>query len=112
MGIDVIDYMTYDSHVKELDKLAADIVQSKRKVYTNGNRDVFRNFRLNAALANGTLGQQLGFGLVKQVTAIIDILNDPKCADSEKCTRFADAINYLKLGYVAYQTDQLHEKYL
>ncbi len=112
MSVSVVNEVDFTSLVTDLDNLCKEIVAAKRPVYTNGNGDSLRNFRLNAALANSTLGQQLGFGLVKQITAIVDILNNPNTTDEERDRRFADARNYIDMAYVAYKKGQLYEKYL
>lgn len=106
----VITEEMYIRWQEQLQTLADDIVMAKRHVYTNGNPDIVRNFRVGAVVSNSTLGQQLVFGLIKQITALADIMTNPSSTDTEKDNRFADARNYIDMCYVVYKEGQQHDK--
>ena len=110
MSLNTVSTSTYDQRVDELDKLCKEIIAEKRPVYTHSTGDTLRNFRVNAIVANSTVGQALTFGLVKQLNAVVDLLTDANSTDTERDNRFADARNYLDLAYVAYKEGQLHER--
>lgn len=106
----MVDATTYDANVKALNDLCDQIVAEKRPVYTQKSPDVLYNFKLNAQMANSTVGQSIAFGLVKQVLGVVQLLTDPLSVDVEADTRFVDAINYLRLGYVAWANDEAYLK--
>ena len=80
-GTDIV-YLNGDSYekcVQELELLAKTIEDSKRPGYTQANGDVLSNFRK---------------------AAIMSYAKDPSIPQAEDIEgRFADAMNYLKLGF-------------
>jgi hypothetical protein len=90
----------YDAIANELMTLARDIEISKRPGYTVGSVDVLANFKRVAERAGVTVGQAWLVYFLKHIDAITTIVSRPDLPVSEAPPgRFADAINYLKLGY-------------
>jgi hypothetical protein len=94
----------YDKHAQELETYARKVTLDKRPAYTQGNVDVLWNFK--------NVGQRLGLKpgdvllvyLEKHLDAIRSALTKPELPQAEEIKgRFADAINYLKLGYALIQ---------
>jgi hypothetical protein len=94
----------YDKHAQDLETYARKVTLDKRPAYTQGNVDVLWNFK--------NVGQRLGLKpgdvllvyLEKHLDAIRSALTKPELPQAEEIKgRFADAINYLKLGYALIQ---------
>lgn len=100
----------YEQRVTELDTHCQTVIDAKRKVYTNGSGDVMRNFRVAAIVKGSTAGSELATHLLKQVSAVVNLLCNPDIVDSEMDTRFVDLRNYVELGYVLYKEGQAHDK--
>lgn len=92
---------TFDHHAQSLLDLAKNIADAKRPGYTQGNEDVLKNFKDAAALLPGvTPTQAWAVYFYKHIAAILSWAADSNIAQAESLDgRFADAINYLKLGY-------------
>ena len=101
----------YDRWVKRLDKMCRHIIKSKRPVYTGKSADVVKNFRMAAQFKKSTPGSELSTYLIKQTLSVVGLLTDPTLTDSERDTRFADARNYIDIGYVMWKEGVAHEKY-
>ena len=94
----------YDAVTDGLMKLARDIEDSKRPGYTVGSEDVLANFNNTAARAGITVGQAWAVFFLKHVDAILSIMTRPDLPVSEEPPgRFADAVNYLRLGFAILQ---------
>lgn len=79
---------------------AENIESAKRPGYTLGNEDVLRNFKAVAERIGVTPEQAWAVYFLKHIDAITAIMAKPELPVSEApLGRFADAINYLKLGY-------------
>ena len=90
----------YDKVAGALLALAHDIEVSKRPGYTGGSIDVLANFKGVAAKAGITTEQAWAVYFLKHIDAILSIMTKPDLPVSEEPPgRFADAINYLKLGF-------------
>lgn len=90
----------YDQIASGLLRLAHDIEISKRPGYTAGSIDVLANFKNVAARAGVTPEQAWAVYFLKHVDAVVSIMTRPDLPVSEEPPgRFADAVNYLKLGY-------------
>jgi hypothetical protein len=90
----------YTSVAESLLAEANAIEVSKRPGYTGGSEDVLANFKRIADRTGLTPGQVLTVYFLKHVDAITAILCRPDLPVSEEVEgRFADGINYLKLGY-------------
>lgn len=90
----------YDRVCDELMTLAREIELSKRPGYTVGSVDVLANFKRVAERAGITVGQAWAVYFLKHIDAITTIMTRPDLPVSEEPPgRFADAINYLRLGY-------------
>jgi len=90
----------YDELAAELDALANSIAASKRPGYTQGHVDVLHNFKASAARYGTTPLQAWGVQFDKQILSIATRVSKPEIRQGEAmATRFADAINYLKLGW-------------
>lgn len=96
--------LEYDKVAGELMALARDIEVSKRPGYTGGSVDVLANFKQVAARAGITTEQAFLVYFLKHVDAICSIMGRPDLPVSEEPSgRFADALNYLKLGYALWR---------
>lgn len=90
----------YEKCADQLFTEAADIEGAKRPGYTLGADDILTNFKVVAARAGVTPGQAWAVYFLKHIDAITAIMTRPDLPVSEAPSgRFADAINYLKLGY-------------
>ncbi len=90
----------YDHVAGGLMQLARDIEESKRPGYTRGDEDVLGNFKRAAAQVGVSTEQAWGVFFMKHFDAILSIMTQPDLAVSEEpAQRFADAVNYLRLGY-------------
>ena len=102
-GTAEITYLNGDSYekcVQELELLARTIEDAKRPGYTQANGDVLANFRKAAELSGTTPMQAWSVYFYKYVAAIMSYAKDPKIPQAESIDgRFADAMNYLKLGF-------------
>jgi hypothetical protein len=99
--------MKYDDAVGELMREASRIEAAKRPGYTIGSPDVLHNFKSVAERLGLTAGQTWGVYFLKHVDAITAIMAHPELPVSEAALgRFADAINYLKLGYYLHCTTE------
>lgn len=86
--------------------LAKRIEDRKRPSYTIGNVDVLHNFKRDAEAAGVTSKQNWYQHLLKQVAAIGRWVQTPGSDQSEPMEeRFADVINYAKLGYALMRED-------
>lgn len=99
----------YDRHRTFLLKEADTIQTSKRPGYTRGNEDVLANFKNVAKSAHCSPEQAWVIYFMKHIDAITTFMTQPDLPVSEApIGRFADAINYLQLGYALYQERLLH----
>lgn len=95
-----MDTHEYDEVAGELMKLAREIETSKRPGYTVGSVDVLANFKRVAERAGITTEQAWAVYFLKHIDAILSIMTKPDLPVSEEPPgRFADAINYLRLGF-------------
>lgn len=96
----------YDEVADGLLQLAREIEDAKRPGYTGGSVDVLANFKGVAARAGITTEQAWAVYFLKHIDAIMSIMTKPDLAVSEApAGRFADAVNYLRLGFAI-----LHER--
>lgn len=96
---------TYDLVSANLLQLAHSIENAKRPGYTQGDVDVLRNFKESARRMRVTPMQAWGVFFNKHIDAINSFASDPNIPQAEDIVgRFADAINYLKLG-IALKTE-------
>ena len=98
--------MDYDRVAEALLSEARSIETSKRPGYTIGSEDVLANFRRVASRTGLTAGQVWAVYFLKHVDAITSVMTKPElpCAEAP-LGRFADAINYLRLGYAIHAED-------
>jgi hypothetical protein len=90
----------YDRVGAELLMLAREIETAKRPGYTVGSVDVLANFKRVADRAGISVGQAWAVYFLKHIDAITSIMTRPDLPVSEEPPgRFADAVNYLRLGY-------------
>lgn len=89
----------YDQIAGELLATASRIETEKRPGYTQGNEDCFRNFKEVAKRTGSTPFQVLLTYLLKHIDSICSAGNKSIHQAEPIKERFADAINYLKLGY-------------
>jgi hypothetical protein len=97
----------YDRVTGELMALASKIETDKRPGYTSGSADVLANFKRVAVRAGITPEQAWLVYFLKHIDAVTSIMAQPDLPVSEAPPgRFADAINYLKLGYALLEERQ------
>tara|TARA_R110000744_G_scaffold247685_1_gene364197 strand:- start:177 stop:569 length:393 start_codon:yes stop_codon:yes gene_type:complete len=93
----------YESFVKSRErilKIAQGIMDMKQPEYTNDNEDVLYNFKTIAEMMKVPTEQVWATFFFKHVQAIMTHASEPEFAPAEPIqSRFADAINYLFLGY-------------
>jgi hypothetical protein len=90
----------YETTAKSLLDEAERIADAKRPAYTLGNEDVLYNFKSVAQRAGITPMQAWAVYFNKHIDAINTMAKDPTLPQAEAIIgRFADAINYLQLGY-------------
>lgn len=95
-----MDANTYDQLCNELLAHAEGIAHSKRPGYTEANSDVLHNFKSVAKAMGITPMQAWGIYFLKHISAITSHAKDPNIPQAEAILgRFADAINYLQLGW-------------
>jgi hypothetical protein len=95
-----VNQSAYDGVAEGLMQLAREIETSKRPGYTRGDDDVLANFKRAAEGAGITTEQAWAVFFLKHIDAIVSIMTKPHLAVSEAAEgRFADALNYLRLGY-------------
>ena len=92
--------LDYDRIAGELMALAREIETSKRPGYTVGSVDVLANFKRVAERTGISPEQAWLVYFLKHIDAITSIMTKPDLPVSEEPPgRFADAVNYLRLGY-------------
>lgn len=86
---------------------AEQITQAKQPGYTVGRKDVLSNFKTVAERMGVTPMQAWGVYFLKHVDSIVAYAKDPKIPQGEAMVgRFADAINYLCLGWALYHDNK------
>ena len=89
-----------------LDK-AQDIMDAKQPEYTNKSIDVLNNFKQTAKSLNTTPFIVWGTFFNKHIQAILSHAGDPNMHQAEPIdSRYADALNYLFLGFAMLVEDQ------
>lgn len=95
-----MDSSTYQQLADDLLATARGIADGKRPGYTVASPDVLHNFKSVAAAAGITPMQAWLIYFLKHVSAIQAYAKDPTIPQAEPIKgRFADAINYLQLGF-------------
>lgn len=90
----------YNELSDKLTRTAFEIECAKRPAYTLGNEDVLHNFKSVAARIGITPMQTWAVYWLKHVDAISAYAKNPKAPQAEALIgRFADNLNYLKLGF-------------
>tara|TARA_R100001460_G_scaffold40519_4_gene75768 strand:+ start:1394 stop:1744 length:351 start_codon:yes stop_codon:yes gene_type:complete len=85
---------------KELLELCEKIMNQKQPEYTNENQDVLHNFKSTAKRLNLKPSEVWGVFLDKHIQAILSHAGNPDMHQAEPiASRYADAINYLLLGF-------------
>ena len=103
----VVPSQGYEKAKLELLELAEKIENAKRPGYTQGSNDVLDNFKKAAELTGVTPMQAWGTYFYKHAAAILSFAKDPTIPQAEALEgRFADAINYLKLGFYMVKKEQ------
>lgn len=89
-----------ETHIGRLRTEAQRIIESKRPAYTAASEDALRNFKVAADEAGITPLQAWSVYFYKHISAIQSFAKDQTIPQAEAMIgRFADAINYLELGY-------------
>lgn len=98
--------LDYDALRHSLLQYADNIQTAKRPGYTTGSEDVLANFKRVADRIGLSPGQAWAVYFLKHIDAITSIMTKPHLPVSEEPRgRFADAINYLQLGYALLEED-------
>lgn len=99
-----MDVVTLRRLRTELLTEAEKITQAKQPGYIMGRADALSNFKTVAERMGVTPMQAWGIYFLKHVDSISAYAKDPKIPQGEAMIgRFADAINYLCLGWALYQ---------
>ena len=100
----------YDEYVGILLEKARKIERAKRPAYTFGNNDVLKNFKSVSDRLQLTPLQVWAVYAMKHMDAIASFAADEDIPQAEEITgRFADLLNYLKLGYaLAIETKRIN----
>jgi len=86
---------------------AQEIEDAKRPSYTLGSEDVLANFKRVGERTGLTPGQVLSVYLLKHVDSITAALCRPDLPQAEAVKgRFADGLNYLKLGFALWSEEE------
>ena len=94
----------YADAVDELMELAWEVESQKRPSYTAGNADVLHNFKRDAISTGISPEQNWATHMLKQAAAIARWAQNPTAEQSEAIElRFADLLNYTKLGYALHK---------
>jgi hypothetical protein len=95
-----MDLKTYTETSSNLLAEASRIEISKRPAYTANSADVLFNFKSVADRLGITPMQAWGVYFLKHIDSISSKAKDPAIPQGEAMIgRYADAVNYLKLGY-------------
>lgn len=101
-----MDLKTYDNIAGQLIRLASLIESQKRPAYTIGSADVHANFRRSGDRWDIAPGASLGQHMDKHYDAICSALREGTIPQAEPLeTRFADLLNYAKLGFTLLVAD-------
>ena len=97
----------YQTCADELRTAAFDIAAAKRPAYTEASADVLHNFKDVARRAGIDPKQAWLIYFLKHVSAIAAAAKSPDIPQAEPLIgRFADAINYLELGWALFNDDE------
>jgi hypothetical protein len=92
---------------------ASSIEDAKRPAYTGGNPDCLHNFKTVAARLGISPLQAWGVYFLKHIDAITSLAKDETLPQAEAIEgRFADAINYLKLGFALFTEGGRQQTYV
>ena len=90
----------YKYHARQLKKDAYRIMQAKQPEYTNNNTDVLHNFKSTANRLGTDPMMVWSVFFDKHIQAIQSHAANPDMEQAEPIeSRYADAMNYLQLGY-------------
>ena len=90
----------YKYHARQLKKDAHRIMQAKQPEYTNNNTDVLHNFKSTANRLGTDPMMVWSVFFDKHIQAIQSHAANPDMEQAEPIeSRYADAMNYLQLGY-------------
>jgi|TARA_R100001463_G_scaffold11770_2_gene32838 hypothetical protein len=100
----IMTTIEFNKLTNELDILAQSTMNHKGPEYTNGSDDVLANFKATAAKAGvDPLTVWLIF-FDKQCSSVAAHVKNPDLTEAEPIeSRFADIINYAKLGYALFK---------
>ena len=90
----------YKKHARQLKKDAYRIMSAKQPEYTNNNTDVLQNFKSTAKRLGTDPMTVWSIFFDKHIQAIQSHAANPDMPQAEPIeSRYADAMNYLQLGY-------------
>tara|TARA_R100000426_G_scaffold4316_2_gene6720 strand:+ start:1406 stop:1759 length:354 start_codon:yes stop_codon:yes gene_type:complete len=106
-----MDHKEYNQIKNQLLEHCQKIMNAKQPEYTNNNLDVLYNFKSTANRLKLTPQEVWAVFLDKQVQSIITHAGNPNMLEAEPIeSRYADAINYLFLGFALY-IEHMKEKH-
>ena len=106
-----MDHKEYNQIRNQLLEHCQKIMNAKQPEYTNNNLDVLYNFKSTANRLKLTPQEVWAVYLDKQVQSIMTHARNPNMLEAEPIeSRYADAINYLFLGF-ALHIDHMKEKH-
>lgn len=95
-----MDKQEYNKIKKELLDSCQKIMDAKQPEYTNKNVDILHNFKSTAKRLQLEPSEVWGVFLDKHIQAILSHASNPNMHQAEPImSRYADAINYLTLGF-------------
>ena len=90
----------FKKSTQQLKKLADGIMNAKQPEYTNNNTDILYNFKSTAESIGIEPMEVWAVFFHKHVQAILSHAHNPEMHEAEPIeSRYADATNYLNLGY-------------
>ena len=93
----------YDTITSDLMTAAHQIETTKRPAYVRGSKDVLANFKRAGETAGTATSQAWLVHFLKHVDAIAAWARDERIPQAEEMRgRFADGINYLRLGWAIF----------
>ena len=95
-----MDHKEYNQLKNELLNVCQEIMNQKQPEYTNNDSDVLHNFKSTAKRLKLNPQEVWGVFLDKHIQAILSHAGNPDMHQAEPImSRYADAINYLLLGF-------------
>ncbi len=103
----------YKQHARDLKKDAYRIMSAKQPEYTNNNTDVLHNFKSTAKRLGTDPMMVWSVFFDKHIQAIQSHAANPDMPQAEPiASRYADAMNYLQLGYALMKEREIKVEFI